>query len=299
MRIKYLTISLAITLALASCGNSDKENTNTDENVATDTTAVKETKVEPVKEFAGISDLAKKNSFTVEELNRALCFLGKKKCILVGYPYAYSQDTISNQSSNNFKMIEGKGVNDSKFKVKITFKNSFDNKSLKTHKLFAVKGTLRIRYRLSDSKWGNSFYFDVYDAEFVDLESDSYDKLTSLDDLDLSKPVFCGDLGTLLFNHFETFAKKDKIDVTGFYNGTTMSRKSDGTTIDVRVDLYDINKGALEGENPNVGCHMLKELTEEENAKLKAAQDNNKKVTIEGTFLSCEWFPEMKNCTIK
>ncbi len=260
-----------------SCNGSEQNNKN--ENSGSDTTVTQENVTKEqnaVKEFEGVSALSGKTDFTVHELNRATTFLYSKEGILVGYPNAYEQDTAVKFTNGGVTMIGATDKNKTKTSVRIRFKNNFDEKMLKTKELFAVKGKFNISYSVSE-KWGNTLYLKMYDAEFLPVENTKYEELASLDDIILSKPIFCDDLYNLLKTQYENIYNKDKISVTGVYNGTTTSKDGKGNIIETRVDLYDTGYGL----RCKVGCAM-KEVPDEQ--MLLNSQNNKQNVTIEGKF---------------
>ncbi len=273
INILFLSATLSVFL---SCGNSENKKTDTSKNETVTTEQNNKKDEEVKKKFEGLTALAEKTNFTVHELNRASIFLNQKEGILVGYPNAYSQDTVVKFTGSNVIMIGGTDLNKSKTSVSISFKNKFDEKKLKTKKLFAVKGKFSLQYSVSD-KWGNTLYLKMYDAEFLPAENTKYEKLNSLDDIDLSKPIFCKDLFNLLKTHYQKIYNKEKISVTGVYNGTTTSKDSKGNIIETRIDLYDTGYGLYD----KVGCAM-KEVPDEQ--ILLNSQNNKQNITIEGKF---------------
>ena len=260
---KFLPILLIP--VLAACGGDANETTNPDdpENAVEETTA----------EFADIAKLADQSSLTNVELNRLILFLNDKEVTLTGYPYAYplGEGEEVEFKPNSSDMLDGIDNSVDNCSIRIKFKNETEPRMMHIGDLFAVKGKIDISYSVSE-EWGNTTRISLSDAEYVDNAEAKGGELTSIEGIDLSKQIFCGDLFSLMDKHYGALAKK-KISVSGKYISTTVSKSPEGEILEIRIDLGDSDN--------KVGCEMVDEPNGDDlNAKRSAGKD----VVIEGTF---------------
>lgn len=224
-------------------------------------------------EFADIPKIAVQTTFTTAELNRVVNFLNGKEVTLTGYPYAYplGKGAEIEFQPNSSEMLDGIDNSVDKCAIRIKFKNETEPRKMHIGDLFAVKGILEISYSVSEN-WGNTTTISLSEAEYVEKATEKGGTLKSFDDLDLSKQIFCGDLFTLMDEHYSSLTKK-KIKVQGHYLSTTTSKSTGGEILEIRVDLGSYDE--------KVGCAMKAEPDE---AKLNSTREAGKDALIEGTF---------------
>ena len=155
--------------------------------------------------------------------------------------------------------------------IRIKFKNETEPRMMHIGDLFAVKGKIDISYSVSE-EWGNTTRISLTDAEYVDNAEAKGGELKSIEEIDLSKQIFCGDLFSLMDKHYGALAKK-KISVSGRYISTTVSKSLEGEILEIRVDLGDSDN--------KVGCEMIDEPNGDD---LNAQRAAGKDLVIEGTF---------------
>ncbi|MDX2362814.1 MAG: hypothetical protein QNK23_18535 [Crocinitomicaceae bacterium] len=264
---RYLPIIfIPILTACSNGGVSDTENSNDEETTA-------ETEV-ITSEFADVTKLSEQSEFTTVEFTRLINFLDKREVIITGYPYAYplGEGEEIEFKPNSTDMLDGIDNSVDNCSISIKFKNEEEPRIMHIGDLFAVKGIMTVSYSLStDDRWPNTTSIKITDAEFVDNAEETNGTLTSFDDLDLEKQIFCGDLYALMHNHYEALSKKSVV-ISGNHSGTTVSRGSDDEVLEVRIDLG--------GSDNKVGC----EMADETDAGIARAQGLSGGLKIEGKF---------------
>lgn len=273
MLVKSILTTTALCLLFTSC--SGKVDKTTSDSSAKQSDEL----VQQQLEFTDIADLLAKKKYAPHELRRLCTFLYQKEAVITGYPYAYPADKEVQFIPGRTEMIDAKNNSESKVNISITFKGEEEPRTLKMGELFAVKGKLNISYTVHE-KWGNSLNFEITDAEFVEEVTDTKNTLSSIAAIDLKQAIFCGDLNTLMTNHYESLVKRGPIELTGDYQLTTTSTNSSGTSWNLSI-----------GESPTVFCYTLEEP---DNKKLDRLRSEGKQITVHGHFGGCA----MKNVTL-
>ena len=292
-KLIFLFLAAGSLIFVQSCGNNNSENNQQSEKDSvmnkSENTEVKETK--SVKEFANIPELLKKSDFTAEEFCNVTNFLFQKEAVLLVYPYAYPGNKEVKIHGRNIQMLNKKDNSGKKVSINVKLKIELPEQTVKAGKLLAIKGKLDMGYRVDD-KWGNKLTMSIYDAEIIKSEDEGYEGFNSIADLDLSKPVFSGDLANALTSVYETLAAKDLISVTGVYYATTTSKDGNGNILATRVDLGE------KAVNPiyKVGCSFDGKVDSD---ALDAKRTAGEKLTIEGKFGGSAWTPKLSHCKIK
>jgi hypothetical protein len=138
--------------------------------------------------------------------------------------------------------------------------------------LFAVRGTLKIGVSGSE-EYGNSTRLSLTDALFVDPVEDVAGTLNSIGAIAREKQIFCGDLFSLIENHFEALVATGPVDIAAHCVGITTSTSTQGEVLEMREDL--------KSEGSKVGCEMIAQPDAD---FLSAKQASNEDLTVSGTF---------------
>ncbi|MFT5779225.1 MAG: hypothetical protein ACI837_002182 [Crocinitomicaceae bacterium] len=219
---------------------------------------------------ADIAELAGKSSLTNVEFNRVVNFINDQEVTLTGFPYIYPSAEDVEFKPNSTGMIDGIDNSVKNIEVRLQFKGDPEVRTMKAGELFAVKGTLEVSHSVSE--YGSTTRVTLKEAEFVDGATAKSGDMKTIADLDPSKQIFCGDLYSIMHEHYLGLAKK-KITISGAYVSTTISKSQEGEIREIRVDLGDSDN--------KVGCEMVAEPNGDDlNAKRSAGKD----VAIEGTY---------------
>ena len=224
------------------------------------------------KPFADVVDLTKKSNLNTVEFNRVVNFLNGSEITLTGHPYAHYRGKAYEIEfkPNSTRMIDAKDNSLKNTEIYIKFKGEPKIRIMKTGDLFTVKGILEVAHSVSE--YGATTRLKLKNAEFIDDIEAKTEKINSLADLNLEKPIFCGDLYSILSQHYLDLAK-NKLSISGAYISTTVSKSLEGEILEIRVDL---------GNRDNkVGCEML---TEPNRDTLNAKRSGGKNIIIEGSF---------------
>jgi hypothetical protein len=111
------------------------------------------------------------------------------------------------------------------------------------------------------------------DALFVDPVEDVAGTLNSIGEIAREKQIFCGDLFSLIENHFEALVAKAPVDIAGHCAGITTSTSTEDEVLEMREDL--------KSGGSKVGCEMIAQPDAD---FLSAKQASNEDLTVSGTF---------------
>ncbi|TNE54942.1 MAG: hypothetical protein EP338_05715 [Bacteroidetes bacterium] len=267
MKKIILTLTLLGSFVLLNSCKSGETDPSTNETSQKESDEQKQ--AENMDSFAFLKELAPKKSFSPEELARLCTFLYKKEIVLSGYPYAYAADTEIEFVPNSTGILNAKNNSISSTEVKIKFKEGTENRKLKAGELFAVKGKIDVEFA-ADEQWGNTTTIKIWDAEFVESVQDTKGQLSSIDQLDLTVPVYCGDLHSLMHQHFEAIRGKGNITVTGDYQLTITSKTSYGTHWNVTL-----------GKQTPIRCYTKEEPN---NDRLNQIRSEGKQISAQGVL---------------
>lgn len=263
---KFLPILLIPVIAAcggeqATEGDVENESTSAETEVAT-------------SEFADVAKLTSQSELTNEEFHRITTFLNDKEVVITGYPYAYPLGVGKEVEfkPNSTAMLDGIDNSVDNCSVSIKFKNETETRTMHIGDLFGVKGKLTVSYSLSiDDRWPNTTSIKITDAEFIENVETNAGTYKSIEDLDLAKPIFCGDLYSIMHDHYEALSKKSVV-ISGKHNGMTVSKSTSGEVLEVRIDVGD--------RDSKVGC----EMADETEAGIAKIQGLSGPVKIKGKF---------------
>jgi len=258
--LKYL-IPLFIVSVLVSCGaETDADNPVDSEGSGGDDASK--------AIFADVMELADKSELNNVEFNRVVNFLEGQEVTLTGYPYAYPLGigTEVEFKPNSSDLIDDTDNSLKTCSIRVKFKNETEPKKMKIGDLFAVKGILEIGHSSTGTR------ITLKDASYVDGAKEKGGSVKSVMDIDPLKEIFCGDLHSVLHDHYTKLASK-KLTITGDYISQTVSKSLEGEILEIRVDI---------GTSDNkVGCEMIDEPNGDE---LTGQRNAGKALKIQGTF---------------
>lgn len=278
MKTKQIIFGLFVCPIFLSCGGGEK---SAETKTSSDSTKTEVQEVAGLKEFSDIDALAKNNSFTADQFNWITTFLYQKEATITGFPNAYPADTEVEFKPNSSIMLDAEDNSIGKVKVQIKFATETEPRMLKKGEKFAVHGKLSVNYTVSE-KWGNETQITIYDAEFVTLEPEQ--SISSIGDIDLSKPLFSADLFKVMNTHFEALFSKPSIEITGEYVQTSTSTVSSG--------VYTVIKLGPK----TVDCEVIKAPND---GDLVAKRSANELITITGKFAGVTYTPKINQGIIK
>ena len=267
-------LPLLLISIIAACGGDAEGSKNAESTIGDEVrkNKVSNSATELKMPFADVVDLAGKSSLNTVEFNRVVNFLNGVKVTLTGHPYAYplGEGAEVEFKPNSTGMIDAMDNSLKNVEISLRFKGEPKARMMKIGDLFTVKGILEVSHSVSE--YGTTTRLKLKDAEFIDGVEAKVGDVKSLADLDPAKPMFCGDLYSILSQHYLDLAKK-KLTISGAYISTTVSKSLEGEILEIRVDL-----GSRDNE---VGCEMV---TKPDGDTLNAKRSAGKDVVIEGTF---------------
>lgn len=238
----------------------------------------------PETEFGALPDLSTTSAdeaIPYEYLVNATMFLEKKEIILVGYPYAYSADTLIQLKEGYNEMLDAEDNSQDEFSVRFKLKEGAETPALPKGELFAVRGKVSLSYSPSSSF--QQLNLQLWDAEVVEVAAPT--TVTDLVSYDREQAAELRPFMKMLEAYYAPYANKE-LTVTGRYHSTQSSTVSSGTYHVVVVGT---------GSDTPVRCTMA---NEPDNDQLNNMRTTGTDLQIKGTLTEVSSNPRMENCVL-